>query len=120
MLNVLPVVLIAALLPNSPVAAAPSHPSCTAPHETARIVRAETADYPALARLEGLTGTATIRVDLSETGTVQGASVVKSAGSAILDRAAVQTAKSLAYAPETKSCEPISGSYAVQVEYVDP
>jgi protein TonB len=120
MSNVLPVALIAALLPNSPVAAAPSHLSCTAAHEAARIVRADAPDYPALARLEGLTGTATIRVDLSETGAVQGASVMKSAGSAILDRAAVQTAKSIAYAPETKSCEPTGGSYAVEVEYRDP
>ncbi len=119
MLNALPVALIAALLPDSHVAAAPSHLSCPLDH-TAQIVRAEAPEYPTLAKLEGLTGMATIRVDLSETGRVEGVSVVRSAGSAILDRAALQVAKSIAYAPETKSCDTKRGSYAVEVEYADP
>jgi TonB family protein len=119
MLNALPVALIAALLPNSQVAAAPSHLSCPL-DQRAHIVRAVIPEYPSFARLEGLTGVATVRVDLSETGRVADVSLVRSAGSPILDRAALQVAKSMTYAPETKSCEPISGSYAVEVEYVDP
>jgi TonB family protein len=117
MYNVLPFFFFAAILPNAPAAAAPS---CTVEHQAAHIVHAQTPEYPALARLEGLTGTATVRVDLSESGTVAGASIVKSAGSPILNRAAVRFAKTIVYAPETQSCEPKSGSYAVEVEYADP
>jgi TonB family protein len=120
MYTVLPVALIAALLPNSPVAAAPSHPTCTTAYEAAHIVHADTPDAPALAKLDRLTGTATIRVNLSETGRVLDASVMRSAGTPILDRAALQVAKSIVYAPETQSCEPRGGSYAVEIEYDDP
>ncbi|MGD0474923.1 MAG: energy transducer TonB [Candidatus Velthaea sp.] len=120
MYNVLPFFFFAAILPNSPVAPTAAHPSCTVDHQAAHIVRSETPEYPALARIEGLTGTATVRVDLSQDGTVTGASIVKSAGSATLNRAALQTAKSMVYAAETRSCQPVSGSYAVEVEYADP
>ncbi len=120
MSNVLPIALLAALLPNSPVAAASSHPSCAAAHEAAHIIHAETPISPPLAQLFGLTGTATVRVDLTEDGSVQDAFVVKSAGSPILDRAALRVAKSITYAPETRSCQPIRGSYALEVEYVEP
>jgi TonB family protein len=60
-----------------------------------------------------------IRVDLSETGAVLGSSVAVSSGNSILDQAAIRTAKSMVYAPETRACNAISGSYAVQVEFAD-
>jgi TonB family protein len=118
--NVLPIALLAALLPNSPAAASSSHPSCAVEHQAAHIIHAETPIAPPLAQLYGLTGTATVRVDLTEDGSVQAAFIVKSAGSPILDRAALKVARSIAYAPETRSCQPISGSYALEVEYAEP
>jgi periplasmic protein TonB len=115
----LPAALTAALL-SSPVAVAPAQPaSCSGNYELARIVRSVSPEYPAIAKLAGLTGTSRIRVDLSETGSVVGAWVVLSSGSGILDQAATQTAKSMVYAPEKRSCMASPGAYAVEVEFAD-
>jgi TonB family protein len=115
--TLLPAAIAAALL-SSPVAVAPAHSaSCAANYQLARIVRSVTPEYPAIAQLAGLTGTSRIGVDLSETGSVVGAWVAHSSGSDILDRAATLTAKSMVYAPETRSCTATPGSYAVEVEF---
>ena len=111
---------IAAALFPSTVAVAPAHPaSCAVNSQPARIVRAFAPQYPLIAKLEGLTGTSVIRVDLAETGDVAGTYVVVSSGSTILDRAAMHAAQSIKYAPEIKSCAPASGSYAVEIEFAD-
>jgi TonB family protein len=116
---------IAIALLSSPVAAHPmpaaaaQPPSCTVAHQPAGIVRTVYADYPAIAKLDHVTGTSVIRVDLTESGDVRASSIAVSSGSAVLDRAAIEAAKTLAYAPETHDCHAISGSYAVQVEFND-
>jgi outer membrane biosynthesis protein TonB len=42
--------------------------------------------------------------------------VAHSSGSVVLDKAALPTARSMTYAPETQSCKTVPGSYAVEVE----
>lgn len=115
MYELLAVVLTAALFP-SPVVVGEHGAGC-APDLPARTIQAVTPDIPALAQLEGLSGTSVVRVDLSDTGGVSGAYVAVSSGSSILDRAAIRTAKSMVYAPETRSCRAVPGSYAIQVEF---
>jgi protein TonB len=118
MYQLLPAVITAALL-SGPVAVAPKQAASCAADLPARIIHFAKPDYPAIARLQGLSGTSLIRVDLSDTGTVSGAFVSISSGSSILDRAAIRTAQSMAYAPESRSCTAIAGSYAVEVEFAD-
>jgi TonB family protein len=114
-----PNVILAALLSNT-VAIAPAHgASCTAPHQPASIVQALTPDTPQIAKLEQLTGTTVVQVDLAEDGSVLGSYVARSSGNALLDRAAIQTTKKMAYAPETRRCVHVAGSYAVEVEFTD-
>jgi protein TonB len=115
----LPAAITAALLSN-PAAMASAHPaSCTVAYQPARIVQSGKPEYPAIARLDGLAGTTRIRVDLGETGSVLNTYVTVSSGSSVLDQAAIRTAKSMVYAPETRSCAGTAGSYAVEVEFAD-
>jgi TonB family protein len=111
--------ITAAFLSN-PVAVASARPaSCSVDYRPASIVRSVAPEYPEIAKVQGVTGTSVIRVDLSETGAVLGASLAVSSGSSVLDRVAIGTVRSMAYAPEQRSCIPIAGSYAVRVEFTD-
>ncbi len=110
----------AAVLFSSSVAVASAKPaSCAVADRPAVVVRWEPVQPPAIAQFEKLTETSVIQVDLSETGALEGAYVAASSGSAILDRAAIRALQSIVFAPETRSCKPVSGSYAVEVEFDD-
>jgi TonB family protein len=52
-------------------------------------------------------------------GRVLNASVARSSGSSILDRAALDTVASSTYAPETDACTAVAESYAVEVHFDD-
>lgn len=118
MYELLPAAITAALL-SGPVALAPEHPASCMADSRAHIIHSIEPDYPALARLGGVAGTSVIRLDLSDTGQVSGAYVAVSSGSVLLDRAAIRTATSMAYAPEARSCKATPGSYALEVEFSD-
>lgn len=117
MYQLLAAVLTAALFP-SPVVAGEHVASCAA-DRSVRPIQVARPEVPALAQLEHLSGTSVVRVDLSDTGSVSSAYVAVTSGSSILDRAAIRTAKSMVYAPETRSCRPVPGLYAVEVEFKD-
>jgi protein TonB len=111
--------IAAALLSNPNIVEAAQPASCATNDAPARIARAERPQYPEIAKLIGLSGTARIRVDLSETGSLLGAYVAVSSGSSILDRAAIRTASEMKYAAQIRSCVATPGSYAVEVEFAD-
>lgn len=111
----LPVAITAALLPSPGLEA--THPTCTTTDRPARIVRSVEPQYPLIAKLQRLAGTSHIRVDLSATGRSLGAFVAVSSGSTTLDRAALEAVNSMVYAPETRACAAVSGSYAIEVEF---
>jgi TonB family protein len=111
--------LVAALLAGPAPVMGTHGASCTAEYQPARIVRTAGADTPAIAKLDRLSGTAVVRVDLSDAGNVVGTYVARSSDSALLDRSALAAAKMQAYAPETQACRAIAGSYAVEVEFAD-
>ena len=67
---------------------------------------------------EGLTGTANVLVDLDDNGVVRHASVLASAGNAILDNEALRVAKGMHFVPQG-TCPAIAGSYSVLVEFKD-
>jgi protein TonB len=111
---------IAAALCSSPNIVAAAQPaSCEVNDAPARIAHAVRPQYPGIAKLAGLSGTALIRVDLSATGSLEGAYVAVSSGSSILDRAAVRTASAMRYAAQVRSCVATPGSFAVEVEFAD-
>jgi TonB family protein len=110
--------LTIATLGSSPTAQGAHVPaSCIADNAAAHIVEAVPAEYPPLAIISGVRGKTIIRVDLTDTGRVERSSVLTTSGSVVLDRAALQAANATRYAPETLSCTPIAGSYAVEVDF---
>ena len=111
--------LTAVLFSSSFAETSAHNAGCTVDHQPARIIRSVVPEYPAIAKLQERTGISVIRVDLSETGTVVNSSVAVSSGNSVLDKAAIQTARSMLYAPETRACNAISGSYAVQVDFAN-
>jgi TonB family protein len=120
MYEMLSTALVAALFSNSVVVASAKPTTCTVAHRPAVIVRSVEVQRPLVAQIENLTGTSVIRVELSETGAVDGSSVEVSSGFGVLDQAAMQIARSMEYAPETRSCTAVSGTYAVEVDFGDP
>lgn len=74
-----------------------------------RIERAKR--YPAQARRWGMEGTAEVQFRIAGDGGVQGVTIVKSSGSAILDRASVETIKRAAPFPV------ISGAIRIPISY---
>jgi protein TonB len=109
--------VLSTVVGSSQVAVAPTHPASCAVDQSARIVEAVPPEYPPLAVINGLSGKALIRVDISETGHVVGSWVRTSSGSGILDQAALRAVNATVYAPETKACTSIAGSYGVEVEF---
>ena len=65
----------------------------------------------------GSSVTAMIKVDLDTDGHVTGVSVYASTGSLELDEAAMRAARESTYAPETRDCRPVAGSYLFKVEF---
>lgn len=119
MYKVLSTALAAALYSNSVAVASAKPASCTVANRPAAILHSVEVQRPPIAQFNNLTGTSVIRVDLSETGAVKGSYVAVSSGIGILDQAAIQVARLMVYAPETRSCIAVSGSYAVEVEFDD-
>ncbi len=117
MFALLPAVLAATFWGAPAGAASPARAACTTDRTPAGISRKVYAEYPELARLQGVSGMSVIRVDLSPTGDLVSAAVQTSSGSAILDRAALAAAGAAGYAPETRGCRAVAGSYAVQVTF---
>ncbi len=83
----------------------------------ASILRAVEPDYPEVPRMQRVTGTAKIRVTLSDAGTVVAADVYDTSGNALLDDAALAAAKASTYAPEVEDCRKIPGSYIFRAEF---
>jgi TonB family protein len=96
----------------------PAQPmSCTQPYAPARAILPVQADLPEAARAVHATGSVIVRVDLDETSSVVDAVVVRSSGSAPLDRAAVAAVMKSQYRTETFACRSIASSYQLTVTF---
>jgi TonB family protein len=89
--------------------ATPTPPRCALPHKDATTTRPVEPDYPDLARQQGAVGTVQVKIVLNSTGGVTNATVYKSSGNALLDRAAVAAARASSYSPEVEDCAPVNG-----------
>jgi len=93
-------------------------PACANPNAPAAIKgTAAELEYPEIAREQGAVGTAIVKVTLSAGGSIQAATIQKSAGNAALDQAAIKSAKQTAYIAETVNCVPTAGSYLYQADF---
>lgn len=93
------------------------HPACSQPNVQAKAVNPITPPVPDDAA--GQTGTAQVQVTLSASGSVEAASIYRSTGSLILDRAAVKAARTSEYTPELRDCVPVRGIYLFTVDFQD-
>jgi protein TonB len=92
-------------------------PQCANPNVDAVATNKITPDMPEIARQMGASGTASVRVALSETGAVQSVDIYKSTGNKSLDQAAVQAAKQSSYQPEIRNCVKTAGEYLYTVTF---
>ncbi len=95
----------------------PPAPKCAVPNADATTVNAADADYPDIARQQGVVGSAAVKVTLDATGHVTGADINKSAGNAALDQSAIKAARASTYKAEVVSCVPTAGSYIFRVDF---
>lgn len=92
-------------------------PVCSTPFADARTIEQFVPEMPEMAREEGLSGTAEVKVTLSAQGTVTDATIYLSTGSPVLDAAAVDAARRTTYAPKIVDCETVAGEYLFRVEF---
>lgn len=92
------------------------HVDLAAPHVAQTCLSAWTPAAPRSTLATGGTnGSAMIALRLDARGTVTSAAVVVGSGSAAADRAALRTARTLEFFPETADCRPVPGSYVAEV-----
>ena len=95
-------------------------PSCDHPNAVVGITNMVQPTYPKLAREQGISGTATIKVDVDENGGVTNAYVYRSAGDNSLDIAALNAARQSKYSPETFRCLPLSATFDFVMNFGKP
>lgn len=91
--------------------------SCSQPYAPPRAILPVQADAPTAARAVHASGTTIVRVDLDETSTVVGSTVVRSSGYAPLDRAALAAAQKSSYRTESFACRPVASTYQFTVTF---
>jgi TonB family protein len=91
--------------------------TCSQPYAPPRAILPVQADVPQAARAVHASGTTIVRVDLDETSTVVGASVIRSSGYAPLDRAALAAAQKSSYRTEQFACRPVASTYQFTVTF---
>lgn len=101
----------------SPTPAATAKPACAQPDTAARVVQAAQPETPDGALSSTAQARVEVRVDLSDSGRVLGATVYVSSGDLQLDAAAVAAARRSEYAPALVSCVRQAGSYKFVVEF---
>lgn len=107
--------LAATALPAA--AQTPAKSVCLAREANAAMTSAIPVDLPALASIQGLSGSAVVRLDVDERGIAANPAVVTSSGYAVLDTAAERAALEQTYAPRVHDCENVGGSYLVEVNF---
>jgi TonB family protein len=75
------------------------------------------ADVPKIASLQGVTGTALVRIDLTAKGTLSREALFETSGNPWLDRAALESPKTARFIPEVANCVPVAGSYLYEVDF---
>lgn len=100
-----------------PIVAPPPTPSCANPNVEAHAIDAISPDTPRAAQEAGAIGTVQVEVSLAASGAVTSVAVLRSAGFAPLDDAALRAARQSTYAPEVRDCRPVAGDYVFRADF---
>lgn len=100
-----------------PIVAPPPTPSCANPNVEAHAIDAVSPDTPQAAQEAGAIGTVQVEVSLAASGAVTSVAVLRSAGFAPLDNAALRAARQSTYAPEVRDCRPVAGDYVFRADF---
>lgn len=92
-------------------------PSCANPNVAAHAVDAISPETPQAAQEAGAIGSVQIEVSLAASGAVTSVAVLRSAGFAPLDDAALRAARQSTYAAEVRDCRPVAGDYVFRAEF---
>jgi TonB family protein len=95
----------------------PTKASCTQPHADPQPKNLVQPDYPEIAREQGASGTAEVKLTLDATGAVLTASIAQGTGSKVLDDSAIAAAKSSTFTPEIDNCQPTGGTYLFRADF---
>ena len=96
----------------------PANHDCPIRDAAARPATFYAAEPPLLPELSYIpNGTAIVRFRVTENGTPLDATIEKSSGSYVLDRAAMNTVLHQQFVPEIRDCIPVAGSYLYEVDY---
>jgi TonB family protein len=90
---------------------------CAQPNIPAKIAEMPNYETPAIAKGQGVTGTAKIQVDLTADNYLQGSRMLSTSGNPYLDTAAMEVANHLHYVSEVQNCGTVAGSYILSVEF---
>jgi TonB family protein len=74
-------------------------------------------EKPLITELEGIHGTASVKIDLTSSGALAGEQLYDSSGNTFLDQAALKSARMTKFTPERVNCASVSGSYLYEVEF---
>jgi TonB family protein len=74
-------------------------------------------EAPSITAAQGLTGTSTVKVQLSSTGALLSNSLFASSGNRWMDEAALRSARMSRFSPEVRNCERVGGTYLYAVEF---
>ena len=102
------------LVPLGPQSVGASINCAAAP---ASISYAQTADLPAIAAGQNVTGIASVRIALDAAGRLTHTAVLESSGNRWIDGAAVRTARLSRYDAESRDCTHVGGTYALIVDF---
>ncbi|HTD33840.1 MAG TPA: energy transducer TonB [Candidatus Elarobacter sp.] len=94
----------------------PTPLSCARPNVPATTLRAAEVETPPLAQAQGVSGTVSVVVSLDAQSRVV-ATRVQSSPSALLNAAALATARTSQFRTEVRNCEPVAADYLFSVEF---
>jgi TonB family protein len=90
---------------------------CQAPQKDARIAGTPFFEDSLVDEAGGVSGTSGVVIGLSSTGRVTSTDLVESSGNWDLDMAALLSARTTKFSPETRNCVAIAGRYLYQIVY---
>jgi TonB family protein len=91
--------------------------ACVSPNTSAGIAGDAFFEAPSITAAQGLTGTSTVKVQLSSTGALLSNSLFASSGNRWMDEAALRSARMSRFSPEVRNCERVGGTYLYAVEF---
>jgi TonB family protein len=83
----------------------------------ASLVAAPDAEIPDALRGLGISGATSVQVNIGPDGSLLATFIAQSSGNGLLDLEALRVAREARYAPAMSNCEPVAGSYLLEVQF---